>query len=196
MSKPKNLGVGNNFKQMVCIPEQSVTAGAGAGAGAIVDYKESEGPSLKENEAEDLEIKLRRIIENVPLRVNNTSGSSAGSGSGDFHQYRQMRRREQDRLARMDADYEKRKELEEFNARREERVRAAEERTAKKRAKRQKKKDKGRQKKKKIDSSVSGQPENVQPDSAEEDSFDSDSADEGQRRPIAKVKQGYQANLS
>jgi hypothetical protein len=35
---------------------------------------------------EDLEVKLRRILENVPVRVSNTSGSSAGSGSGDFHQ--------------------------------------------------------------------------------------------------------------
>ena len=53
-----------------------------------------------------------------------------------------MRRREQDRLARMDADYLKRKEETEFQARREERLKAAEDRTAKKRAKRQKKKQK------------------------------------------------------
>ncbi|PPR88651.1 hypothetical protein GOBAR_AA32037 [Gossypium barbadense] len=74
---------------------------------AIVEY---EKPAFKEEE-EDLEVKLRRIIENVPVRVSNTSGSSAGSGSGDFHQYRQMRRKEQDRLARMDVDYQKRKEI-------------------------------------------------------------------------------------
>ena len=54
-------------------------------------------------------------------------------------QYRQMRRREQDRLARMDADYQKRKEMAEFELRREERLKAAEERMAKKRLKRQKK---------------------------------------------------------
>ena len=40
----------------------------------------------------------------------------------------------------MDLDYKKRKELAEFNMRREERMKAAEERTAKKRQKRQKKK--------------------------------------------------------
>ncbi|KAH9300749.1 hypothetical protein KI387_012332, partial [Taxus chinensis] len=83
----------------------------------------------------------------------------------------------------MDADYERRKELEEYNARREERIKAAEERTAKKRAKRQKKKEKGKQKKKKLDYSVLGQPETVQLDSAEEASSDSDSADDDINRP-------------
>ncbi|KAB2091575.1 PRKR-interacting 1 [Gossypium arboreum] len=113
---------------------------------AIVEY---EKPAFKEEE-EDLEVKLRRIIENVPVRVSNTSGSSAGSGSGDFHQYRQMRRKEQDRLARMDVDYQKRKEIAEFNMRREERLKAAEERTAKKRLKRQKKKQRKKEKKMKL----------------------------------------------
>lgn len=45
--------------------------------------------------------------------------------------YRQMRRKEQDRLARMDADYQRRKEMAEFTMRREERMKAAEERTVK-----------------------------------------------------------------
>jgi len=42
-----------------------------------------------------------------------------------------MRRKEQDRLARMDADYQRRKEMAEFTMRREERMKAAEERTVK-----------------------------------------------------------------
>lgn len=53
--------------------------------GAIVEYAGKAGPLLREEE-EDLEVKLRRIIDNVPVRVSNTSGSSAGAGSGDFHQ--------------------------------------------------------------------------------------------------------------
>ncbi|XP_065871422.1 uncharacterized protein [Euphorbia lathyris] len=117
-----------------------------SGSTALVEYT---GPVFKEEE-EDLELKLRRILENVPVRVSNTSGSSAGSGSGDFHQYRQMRRKEQDRLARMDADYQKRKQVAEFSMRREERLKAAEERTAKKRLKRQKKKQKKKEKKMKV----------------------------------------------
>ncbi|KAI3972161.1 hypothetical protein MKW92_051193 [Papaver armeniacum] len=98
----------------------------------------------------DIEIKLRRILEQVPVRVSNTSGSSAGSGSGDFHQYRQMRRKEQDRLARMQVDYDKRKELSDFMIRKEERMKATEERTAKKRLKRQKKKMKKQSKKSRL----------------------------------------------
>ncbi|KAL9371059.1 hypothetical protein Peur_036199 [Populus x canadensis] len=46
-------------------------------------------------------------------------------------QYWQMRGKEQDRLARMDADYQRRKEMAEFTMRREERMKAAEERTVK-----------------------------------------------------------------
>ncbi|BAT93901.1 hypothetical protein LR48_Vigan02g241200 [Vigna angularis] len=117
-----------------------------AASSALVEYT----PVVFKEEEEDLEVKLRRIIDNVPVRVSNTSGSSAGSGSGDFHQYRQMRRKEQDRLARMEVDYQKRKELAEFNLRREERLKAAEERTAKKRAKRQKKKQRKKEKKIKL----------------------------------------------
>ncbi|KAK9286298.1 hypothetical protein L1049_014688 [Liquidambar formosana] len=119
-----------------------------ARSNALVEYV----PPVQKEEEEDLEVKLRRIIENVPVRVSNTSGSSAGSGSGDFHQYRQMRRKEQDRLARMDADYQRRKEEAEFNTRREERIKAAEERTSKKRLKRLKKKQRKKEKKSKLNS--------------------------------------------
>ncbi|XVF45068.1 hypothetical protein PTKIN_Ptkin02bG0176000 [Pterospermum kingtungense] len=122
---------------------------------AIVEY---EKPVFKEEE-EDLEVKLRRIIENVlsasvtPLEVLLVLAP-----------YRQMRRKEQDRLARMDADYQKRKELAEFIMRREERLKAAEERTAKKRFKQQKRKQ--RKKDKKLKSSAEGE------DNKKEDSSD------------------------
>ncbi|KAJ6692473.1 hypothetical protein OIU79_014260 [Salix purpurea] len=74
--------------QVAAAPEKKKPAlpplplAARPGSTALVEYK---GPVLKEEE-EDLELKLRRILENVPVRVSNTSGSSAGSGSGDFHQ--------------------------------------------------------------------------------------------------------------
>lgn len=141
-----------------------------SGSSALVEYVPP-GPNPEE---EDLEVKLRRINEHVPLRVNNTSGSSAGSGSGDFHQYRQMRRKEQDRLARMDADYQKRQELAEFNKRREERVKAAEERTAKNRLKRQKKKQRKKVKKSKLNAGG----EEHQTVEASDDEGDSDNDEE------------------
>ncbi|KAF5448200.1 hypothetical protein F2P56_028756 [Juglans regia] len=122
------------------------------GSNALVEYT----PPVFKEEEEDLEIKLRRILENVPVRVSNTSGSSAGSGSGDFHQYRQMRRKEQDRISRMDADYQRRKEVAEFHMRREERMKAAEERTAKKRLKRQKKRQRKKEKKSKLNEGGEG----------------------------------------
>lgn len=134
---------------------------------AIVEYT----PAGPIEEEEDLEVKLRRIIEHVPVRVSNTSGSSAGSGSGDFHQYRQMRRKEQDRLARMEVDYQRRKEVAEFNMRREERLKAAEERTAKKRLKRQKKKQR---KKEKIVKSSSGGEESKKQEPSSDDDGDSE----------------------
>ncbi|XP_061368889.1 uncharacterized protein LOC133311800 [Gastrolobium bilobum] len=140
-----------------------------AASNAIVEYT----PVAFKEEEEDLEIKLRRIIDNVPVRVSNTSGSSAGSGSGDFHQYRQMRRKEQDRLARMEVDYQRRKELAEFSSRREERLKAAEERTAKKRAKRQKKKERKKEKKIKL-SAGEGEQQQEKEDSSGDGDSDND----------------------
>ncbi|KAI7753294.1 hypothetical protein M8C21_022090 [Ambrosia artemisiifolia] len=136
---------------------------------ALVEYT----PPVPNQEEEDLEVKLRRILECVPVRVNNTSGSSAGSGSGDFHQYRQMRRKEQDRLTRMDIDFQKRKEVAEFNKRREERLKATEERTAKKRLKRQKKKQKKQQKKMKLE--AGNDEKNRKEDNSSDDDQDQDS---------------------
>jgi hypothetical protein len=74
--------------QLVSIAPPGKVSGGGSGKEIVVvdpAGKGSGGVKLREDE-EDLEVKLRRIMENVPVRVSNTSGSSAGSGSGDFHQ--------------------------------------------------------------------------------------------------------------
>ncbi|KAE8777615.1 hypothetical protein D1007_49586 [Hordeum vulgare] len=185
MSDP---GKDSNMQQLVLMaPPARVSGGELVAKASVGDSgkqlvlvegggKSSGGVKLREDE-EDLEVKLRRIMENVPVRVSNTSGSSAGSGSGDFHQYRQMRRREQDRITRMESDYERRKQVAEFNLRREERLKAAEERTAKKRLKRQKKKQRKKEKRSKPDGGGEEEPKSKVPNRVEESSDDDEGSD-------------------
>lgn len=75
------VAVADKPSTVAALPPRPPASG-GSSNNALVEYTR---PRFKEEE-EDLEIKLRRILENVPVRVSNTSGSSAGSGSGDFHQ--------------------------------------------------------------------------------------------------------------
>merc|ERR1712110_762947 len=81
--------------------------------------------------------------------VYNVMGSSAGAGSGEFHVYRQIRRKENARQKVMGDQKAKDDQNAEYHAKIEENEREAEERTAKKRAKGQKQKEKMKQKQKK-----------------------------------------------
>ncbi|KAG1658759.1 hypothetical protein FOA52_001301 [Chlamydomonas sp. UWO 241] len=98
-------------------------------------------------EALVLEEKLRVINETIPTRTYNTMSSTAGAGSGDFHQYRMVRKAEQNRQKRIEEDFKKKEQTNEFETRKAEREKAAEEATAKRRAKRDKKKIKKKAKK-------------------------------------------------
>ncbi|PSC75113.1 KRAB-A domain-containing 2-like [Micractinium conductrix] len=100
-------------------------------------------------EAEKLDEKLRFIVEKIPDRRYHIMGSNAGAGSGEFHMYRASRRREQERLERLDEDWSKMKEEEEFKTKQEQREREDAERTGRKREKRNKKKEKLKGKKQK-----------------------------------------------
>ncbi|XP_036760396.1 PRKR-interacting protein 1 isoform X1 [Manis pentadactyla] len=122
--------------------------------------KEPQALVIPKNAAEEQKLKLERLMKNpdkaVPIPekmsewaprpppefVRDVMGSSAGAGSGEFHVYRHLRRREYQRQDYMDAMAEKQKLDAEFQKRLERNKTTAEEQTAKRRKKRQKLKEK------------------------------------------------------
>ncbi|KAJ8731284.1 hypothetical protein PYW07_004448 [Mythimna separata] len=84
-----------------------------------------------------------------PDFVRNVMGSSAGAGSGEFHVYRHLRRKEYARQKFIQEKSEKEKLDDEYHNRIEQNRQAAAEKTAKKRAKRLKKKKNAKLKEKK-----------------------------------------------
>ncbi|XP_050586303.1 PRKR-interacting protein 1 homolog [Bombus affinis] len=148
--------------------------------------KEEEKPVVAKTAIDLQRLKLQKLMKNpekpiilperpkakstptVPEFVRNVMGSSAGAGSGEFHVYRHLRRKE---YARQKFIQEKgHKELldEEYHRKIEENKRIAEEITAKKRAKRLKKKQKWKQKKKMKTGNVEQHNKSANTDSDEE----------------------------
>ncbi len=83
----------------------------------------------------------------APEFVYNVMGSSAGAGSGEFHVYRQYRRKETLRMNVLSARKEKDDLNDAYHQKLAENERVAEERTAKKRGKRNKKKEAAKKRK-------------------------------------------------
>lgn len=83
---------------------------------------------------------LQKTLAPPPEIVANVQGSSAGAGSGEFHVYKASRRREYERLRRMDEEVRKEEEAKEFDLKREEARKADEEKTSKNRARRERQK--------------------------------------------------------
>ncbi|XP_052861807.1 PRKR-interacting protein 1 homolog [Anopheles cruzii] len=78
----------------------------------------------------------------IPSFVRNVMGSSAGAGSGEFHVYRHLRRKEYARQKHIQEKSRTEQMDDDFQAKLEQNRQTAEDRTAKKRAKRQKRKAK------------------------------------------------------
>ncbi|XP_013145223.1 PREDICTED: PRKR-interacting protein 1 homolog [Papilio polytes] len=91
----------------------------------------------------------QKTLAPPPDFVRNVMGSSAGAGSGEFHVYRHLRRKEYARQKFIQEKSEKEKLDDEYHRKIEENRKAAEDKTAKKRAKRLKKKQKAKSKIKK-----------------------------------------------
>jgi len=55
-------------------------------------------------QAEELDVKLRRIIEEVPDHEHSRMGSNAGANSKTFDQYRFAKQRELERVRKMERE--------------------------------------------------------------------------------------------
>ncbi|XP_077995967.1 PRKR-interacting protein 1 homolog [Glandiceps talaboti] len=110
----------------------------------------------------------------APEFVRHVMGSSAGAGSGEFHVYRGIRRREFARQAYIDGQGQQQREDEAFHQKLEENRAKAEEKTAKNRQKRLRKKQKLLAKKKQ----KTGKDEEEKEDSENDESDKVDSGDE------------------
>ncbi|KAI9307334.1 hypothetical protein BJ944DRAFT_23601 [Cunninghamella echinulata] len=87
------------------------------------------------------EYKPKDFVRNVSVIMLITYiGSSAGAGSGDFHVYRALRRREYSRLQSLEEEERKEREMKEYQEEINKKKEECDERTAKKRARRQKRK--------------------------------------------------------
>ncbi|EDV55806.1 PRKR-interacting protein 1 homolog [Drosophila erecta] len=86
----------------------------------------------------------RDFMSSVPTFVRNVMGSSAGAGSGEFHVYRHLRRKEYARQKNIQNQSAREVADEAYQQKLDDNRRAAEEKTAKKRAKRMKKKQRAK----------------------------------------------------
>ncbi|XP_033230882.1 PRKR-interacting protein 1 homolog [Belonocnema kinseyi] len=125
-----------------------------------LDNKEDEKPVVAKTAVDLQRLKLMKLMKNpekpvllpektklrntptVPEFVRNVMGSSAGAGSGEFHVYRHLRRKEYSRQKFIQEKGQKELLDEEYHKKLDENKRKAEEATKKRRAKRLKKRQK------------------------------------------------------
>lgn len=160
--------------------------------------KEAQPLIIAKSPAEEQRLKLERLMRNpdkpapIPDRpkewnprappefVRDVMGSSAGAGSGEFHVYRHLRRREYQRQDFLDKMSDKHNADQNYLDKVEQNKKAAEERTAKRRKKRDKLKQKRLAKKAKTEAEDKKEGEGSSSDSNE-------SEDEEEREDDAEV---------
>ncbi|KAM7538486.1 hypothetical protein Aperf_G00000069219 [Anoplocephala perfoliata] len=116
-----------------------------------------------------------------PEFVRNVWGSAAGVGSGDFHIYRGIRRREYARLEFIEQEAKEKAKADAFIAEHEAKNRALEEKRAKKRAKRQKRKEAMKRRRK------GGPTHKVSDESSEESEQEADFARSTLNEPVVEI---------
>ena len=99
-------------------------------------YKEATGEEIVTKKKKENESSKRVVTD----RVTNPSGSVAGSASGDFHTYRHVRRREAERLEKMEREHAEKIAREEHKQKREDTKLEFKRKAEKRRMKRQRKK--------------------------------------------------------
>lgn len=87
------------------------------------------------------EVRRPIMTQVIVEKIETLPGNTAGAGSGDFHQYRSLKRREEARVEQMELDYRKKVAQEEFEKLKEAHRLDSLSKTAKKAEKRKKKKE-------------------------------------------------------
>lgn len=169
-------------------------------AGGKAGGKESQPLIIAKTPAEEQRLKLERLMRNpdkpapIPDRpkdwnprappefVRDVMGSSAGAGSGEFHVYRHLRRREYQRQDFLDKMSEKQKRDEDYLDKVDANKIAADERTAKRRKKREKLKQK-KLMAKKAKQKDQEDPEKKESSSSEEEEEEEREADDDAEAP-------------
>ncbi|XP_022204017.1 PRKR-interacting protein 1 homolog [Nilaparvata lugens] len=150
--------------------------------------KETPKPAVARTATELQRMKLEKLMKNpdklviiperskekksphVPEFVRNVMGSSAGAGSGEFHVYRHLRRKEYSRQKFIQEKAEKELLEEAYHQKILENKLASEEKTAKKRAKRQK--NKAKKKQKRLENKLKGKSDKSESESQSESEKD------------------------
>lgn len=120
-------------------------------------------------------------------KVDNVMGSTAGAGSGEFHMYRAARRRELDRVAKIEADALKQEQQDKFESTITGKRAVLEAATQKRAEKRRKRKDAAKRHKTSNVNGVQGDESNGSDTAVDESEFTYEPVSLTLRRPVVEI---------